>query len=73
MLQASARVFAAPSPQLKTAITDVQHAELQVGDVSVFYREAGRKGALSFCFCMALRTRPTTFATSCRCSRHTST
>lgn len=45
MLQASARVFAAPSPQLKTAITDVQHAELQVGDVSVFYREAGRKGS----------------------------
>ena len=45
MLGAYTRILAAPSPQLGTAAPEVHHAKLQVGDVSVFYREAGRKGS----------------------------
>ena len=43
-LSPSSRVLQAFSSKVGPVMTDVRHATVQVGGVSVFYREAGVKG-----------------------------
>ena len=45
MLAPATGVLAAPSPLTGTPMAKARHATIQVGEVSVFYREAGRKGS----------------------------